>query len=92
MKIIEIIAPDVIALLGSKDKDKILSVLGATKARDKVYYKVREKKIPVLLVWNTAFRYGKRYVSPLKVYNNDIVGSLCAKCKSEAEKYGLINN
>lgn len=91
-KEIEIISPDVIAFLGAKDKDEILRVLGATCIGDKVYYKAGEKTVPVLTVWNTAFRYGKRFVKPLEEYNNDIVGSLCAKCKMEAEKYGLINN
>lgn len=91
-KEISIIEPDVVVWLGVNTYDRELhsKYLGAIRQGDKRYFMVNGKKIPIMRMWHTAYRYGSRQITPLPEYGDSLVGSLCAKCLSEAKRYNLI--
>lgn len=64
--------------------------LDARKVGNKRFFLIEGTKVPILRMCQTSFRYGTRYIKPLPEYNDKIVGCLCAKCKQETERYGLL--
>jgi len=86
---IEIINPDVVVWLGIKTYDMKLHIkyLGARCEKDKRYFIIERKKVPILRMWHTSYIYG--YIKPLPGYSNKIIGKLCAKCLKELERYNI---
>lgn len=86
---IEIINPDVVVWLGTKTYDMELhsKYLGAECEKDKRYFIIGNKKVPILRMWHTSYYQG--HIEPLPGYSNRIVGKLCAKCLEELEKYNI---
>lgn len=86
---IEIINPDVVVWLGTKTYDMELhsKYLGAECEKDKRYFIIDHKKVPILRMWHTSYYQG--HIEPLPGYSNRIVGKLCAKCLEELEKYNI---
>lgn len=89
-KEIQIINPDVVVWLGTKtyDIDLHIKYLGAKQIRDKIYFLIDDKQIPILRMWHTSYYQGK--IEPLQGYSNRIIGKLCAKCWEEMKRYNLI--
>lgn len=88
-KEIEIIDPDVVVWLGTKTYDMNLHVkyLEAQCEKDKRFFLINNKKVPILRMWHTSYYQG--HIDPLAGYSNRIVGKLCAKCLVELEKYNM---
>lgn len=86
---IEIINPDVVVWLGTKTYDMELhsKYLDAECEKDKRYFIIDHKKVPILRMWHTSYYRG--HIEPLPGYSNRIVGKLCAKCLEELEKYNI---
>lgn len=75
--------------LGTKTYDMELhsKYLGAECEKDKRYFIIDNKKVPILRMWHTSYYQG--HIEPLPGYSNGIIGKLCPKCLEELEKYNI---
>ena len=89
---IEIISPDVVAIIGLNIYDMRLhsKYLGALEENGRAYFDINKKMVPILRLWQTSFRYAKN--EPLPGYeDNLLVGKHAAKCMEEMQRFGLTN-
>lgn len=89
-KEIEIINPDIVAIIGQNLFDMNLhgKYLGAIKENHKDYFVIKNKKIPILSLWQTSYYQGKGEVA-IGYEDNRIVGKQVSKALEEMKKYGL---
>lgn len=94
---ISIINPDIIVWLGCNTYDmctkRKLNINGENienpfpfcERNGLKYFIMGEKEIPLVRMWHTSFV--RSTITPLKGYDNQIIGKLCAKMKIEMDKY-----
>lgn len=88
---IDIISPDVVIIVGIGLYKKSLHTkyLGAVKIHNNPYFIIGNKKVPILGVNHTAFRFGTE--NSLEGYEDDkISGANAAKCLEEMKRFGLL--
>ena len=89
-KEIEIINPDIVAIIGTNlyDMDLHRTYLGAFSENGRSYFKLYGKKVPILSLWQTSYYQGKN--EPLAGYeDNRIIGKQAQRCISELKRFGL---
>lgn len=91
-KEINIIDPDIVVLIGvNLCRLRIVQHLGCIEEKDKNYFSINGKKVPILLSFQTAnVQFQAKRYPPLPECENKAIGILCAKLKEEMEKYGLL--
>lgn len=89
---IKIIDPDIVVLVGvNLCRLRIVQELGCIEEKDKNYFDINGKKVPILLSFQTAnVQYQAKRYPPLDDCENKAIGILCAKLKEEMIKYGLV--
>ena len=89
---IRIINPDIVVLVGvNLCRLRIVQELGCIEEKDKNYFDINGKKVPILLSFQTAnVQYQAKRYPPLEGCDNKAIGILCAKLKEEMIKYGLL--
>ena len=89
-KEIEIINPDIVAIIGTNlyDMDLHRTYLGAFSENERSYFNLFGKKVPILSLWQTSYYQGK--TEPLAGYeDNRIIGKQAQRCISELKRFGL---
>lgn len=88
-KEIEIINPDVVAIVGSKLYETVSreANLGIIKEEDKAFFDINDKLVPILNLWHTCYTRSK--IEPAKGYDDKTIGRQVAKVMKEMEKYNL---
>ena len=89
-KEIEIINPDIVAIIGTNlyDMDLHRTYLGAFSENGRSYFNLYRKKVPILSLWQTSYYQGKN--EPLAGYeDNRIIGKQAQRCISELKRFGL---
>ena len=89
-KEIEIINPDVVAVIGTNLFNANLhgKYLGAITENGKDYFIINGKKVPILSLWQTSYYQGR--CDAAKGYeDNLIIGKQVARAVQEMEKFGL---
>lgn len=88
---IEIIDPDIVAIIGTNLYDMRLHslFLGAeSKGGGKYFFNLKGKLVPILRLYQTSYYQGQN--EPLPGYNeNRIIGKQAAKCAEELERFGI---
>jgi hypothetical protein len=88
---IEIIDPDIVAIIGTNLYDMQLHslFLGAeSKGGGKYFFNLKGKLVPILRLYQTSYYQGQN--EPLPGYNeNRIIGKQAAKCAEELERFGI---
>lgn len=87
---IEIIDPDIVAIIGSNLYGKNLhgKYLGAESVDGKYYFDLEGKKVPILSLWQTSVYTGRN--EPLAGYeDNRIIGKQAARCADEMKRFGI---
>ena len=90
-KEIELICPDVVAMIGARLYDMRLhsKYLGAVKKDgDRYFFDLEGKQVPILRLYQTCYYQGQN--EPLPGYeDNLIIGKQAAKCVEELKRFGL---
>ncbi len=89
-KEIEIIEPDIIAIIGTNLYNMNLHCrfLGAFSKNGKCWFELSGKKVPILSLWQTSYYQGRN--KPLAGYeDNRIIGKQAARCVEELKRFGL---
>ena len=88
---IELIDPDIVAMIGTSLYDMQLHslYLGAVKkGEDRYFFDLKGKQVPILRLYQTCYYQGKN--EPLPGYeDNLIIGKQAAKCVEELKRFGL---
>lgn len=87
---IEIIDPDIVAIVGTNLYDMGLhkSFLGAFSSNGNCYFDLNGKKVPILSLWQTSYYQGKN--EPLAGYeDNRTIGKQAERCVNELKRYRL---
>ena len=86
---IECINPDIIIWVGVNSFDcGIPELLGAIIDGGKKYIKIKNKKVPILRMWHTSFRYSCG-LEPINEFRDIRIGRLCAKLQTEIDRYNI---
>lgn len=87
---IEIIDPDIVAIIGQNLFNMNLhsEYLGAIKEDNKDYFIIKDKKVPVLSLWQTSYYQGKCKIA-LGYEDNKIIGKQVTRAMNEMRRYGL---
>ena len=89
-KEIEIINPDIVAMIGTNLYDMNLHrvFLGVFSENGRYYFNLNGKRVPILSLWQTSYYQGKN--EPLAGYeDNRIIGKQAQRCISELKRFGL---
>ena len=87
---IEIIDPDIVAIVGTNLYDMGLHklFLGAFSSNGNCYFDLNGKKVPILSLWQTSYYQGKN--EPLAGYeDNRTIGKQAERCVNELKRFGL---
>ena len=87
---IEIIDPDIVAIVGTNlyDMDLHKLFLGSVSEKGRGYFNLNGKKVPILSLWQTSYYQGKN--EPLAGYeDNRIIGKQAERCISELKRFEL---
>ena len=92
-KEIEIINPDIVAIIGRNLFNMNLhgKYLGGIKENNKDYFVIKNKKVPILSLWQTSYYQGRCEVE-IGYEDNKIIGKQVAKASDEMRKYGLLTS
>ena len=83
-KEIEIINPDLVVWIGLNICHLgIPSLLGFEYKNDVLLFKINEKIVPSITIWQTSYYQAR--IEPIPNYKNRIIGKLCAKAKLEMD-------
>ena len=88
---IELIDPDIVAMIGTKLYDMQLHslYLGAVKkSGDRYFFDLKGKQVPILRLYQTCYFQGQN--EPLPGYEDNLtIGKQAAKCVEELKRFGL---
>ena len=87
---IEIIDPDIVAIVGTNLYDMGLHklFLGAFSSNGNCYFDLNGKKVPILSLWQTSYYQGKN--EPLAGYeDNRTIGKQAERCINELKRFGI---
>lgn len=87
---IDIISPDVVAIVGRKlyDLDLHVDYLDAINEGGKCYFLIKGKKVPILSLYQTCFFQGRG--EPLSGYGGNLtVGRQAKRCLNEMKRFGI---
>lgn len=87
---IEIINPDVVGIIGANlfNMDLHGKYLGAVKEAGRSYFKLNNKEVPILSLWQTSYFQGQYDVAP-GYEDNRIIGKQVARALEEMRRFGI---